>query len=46
MMGYRLALYPTGQLVGQQVDFCWPTGLLVLRSEQPLPESQMARHPL
>jgi hypothetical protein len=23
-----------GQLVGQQVEFCWPAGLLVLRSEQ------------
>jgi hypothetical protein len=24
----------TGRLISQQVDFCWPTGLLELRSEQ------------
>jgi hypothetical protein len=33
-MLYRPTLWPTGRLVGQPVDFCWPTGLLELRSEQ------------
>jgi len=35
MLGNGLAEYLTGRLVSQRVDFCWPTGLLVLRSEQP-----------